>query len=118
MHPLAKTLDDLIQTITRALYQAPRRMKAKRPDYSDASASLIDLMLKKKPQLRPTDLGALISAMEAKSKDLRAQHGHVDGQILRGLERKLIDGNIYSRRYSEEKHQETLGELRETTEQG
>ena len=67
MHPLAKTRDDLIQTISRALYQPPRRMKVERPDFSDVFCELIDQMLKKKPQLRPSDLGALIAAMEAKS---------------------------------------------------
>ena len=42
-------------------------MKAERPDFSYEFCELIDQMLKKKPQLRPSDLGALIAAMEAKS---------------------------------------------------
>ena len=64
VHPLAKTQDDLIQTVSRALHQAPRRLKSERPDFSDAFCDLIDQMLKKKPQLRPSDLAALIATME------------------------------------------------------
>jgi serine/threonine protein kinase len=64
IHPLAKTQDDLIQTISRALHQPPRRLKNERPDFSDEFCDLIDQMLKKKPQLRPSDLTALIAAME------------------------------------------------------
>jgi serine/threonine protein kinase len=64
IHPLAKTQDDLIQTISRALHQPPRRLRNERPDYSDAFCDLIDQMLKKKPQLRPSDLAVLIADME------------------------------------------------------
>jgi len=64
MHPLAKTQDDLIQTISRALHQAPRRLRDERPDFSADLCDLIDQMLKKKPQLRPSDLAALIANME------------------------------------------------------
>jgi serine/threonine protein kinase len=65
MHPLAKTRDDLIQTISRALHQAPRRFRDERPDFSESFCDLVDQMLKKKPQLRPSDLNALIAEMEA-----------------------------------------------------
>lgn len=65
MHPLAKTRDDLIQTISRALHQPPRRFRDERPDFSESFCDLVDQMLKKKPQLRPSDLNALIAEMEA-----------------------------------------------------
>ena len=65
IHPLAKTHDDLIQTISRALHQPPRKLKTERPDFSDSFCELIDQMLKKRPMLRPSNLGALISEMEA-----------------------------------------------------
>lgn len=64
MHPLAKTADDLIQTISRALHQPPRQMKKERPDFSDAFCIRIDQMLKKKPMLRPSNIPALIAEME------------------------------------------------------
>ena len=65
MHPLAKTKDDLIQTVSRALHQAPRRLIDERPDFSELFCDLIDQMLKKKPQLRPSDLTGMIADMEA-----------------------------------------------------
>jgi len=65
IHPLAKTQDDLIQTISRALHQVPRRLSSERPDFSEPFCALIDQMLKKKPQLRPSDLTGLIADMEA-----------------------------------------------------
>jgi serine/threonine protein kinase len=55
MHPLARTRDDLIQTLSRALHQAPRLLKTERPDFSDDFCELIDQLLKKKPALRPSD---------------------------------------------------------------
>ncbi len=64
IHPLAKTQDDLIQTISRALHQPPRRMKEERTDFSKEFCDLIDQMLKKKPQLRPSNLSRLIQDME------------------------------------------------------
>jgi len=67
IHPLAKTKDDLIQTISRALHQPPRHLKNERPDFSQEFCDLIDQMLKKKPQLRPSNLQALMAEMEVKS---------------------------------------------------
>jgi serine/threonine protein kinase len=64
IHPLARTQDDLIQTISRALTQPPRALKTERPDFSDSFCRLVDQMLKKKPQLRPSNLPALIADME------------------------------------------------------
>jgi serine/threonine protein kinase len=63
-HPLAKTKDDLIQTVSRALRQPPRSLKKDRPDFSDSFCATIDQMLKKKPMLRPSDLWSLIAQME------------------------------------------------------
>lgn len=64
IHPLARTQDDLVQTVSRALHQPPRRMKSERPDFSGPFCDLIDQMLKKKPQLRPSNLAAMIADME------------------------------------------------------
>jgi serine/threonine protein kinase len=64
IHPLARAQDDLVQTISRALHQPPRHLKEERPDFMDSFCSLVDQMLKKKPMLRPSELAALIVAME------------------------------------------------------
>lgn len=64
IHPLARTLDDLIQTISRAIHQAPRSLKSERPDFNDTFCLRIDQMLKKKPMLRPSNLPILIREME------------------------------------------------------
>ena len=65
LHPLAKTHDDLIATISRALHQPPRPLKQDRPDFSDSFCARIDQMLKKKPLLRPYNLAELIADLEA-----------------------------------------------------
>jgi len=65
VHPLAKDQDDLMQTISRALHQEPRPLAELRPDLSEEFRELIDQMLKKKPALRPANLGILIHKMEA-----------------------------------------------------
>jgi serine/threonine protein kinase len=62
-HPLARSRDDLIQTISRAIRQAPRPMKERRPDFSEDFCASVDQMLKKSPSLRPANLDALISLM-------------------------------------------------------
>ncbi len=64
IHPLAETRDDLVRTISRAIHQPPRRLRAERQDFSEAFCDLIDQMLKKKPQLRPSDLKGLIAYLE------------------------------------------------------
>ena len=64
IHPLAETRDDLVRTISRALHQPPRHLHTERPDFSEAFCDLIDQMLKKKPQLRPSDLRGLIAYLE------------------------------------------------------
>jgi len=63
-HPLAKTWDDPIRTLSRAINQTPRSLKLDRPDFSDEFCELIDKFLKKTPALRPANLGALISELE------------------------------------------------------
>lgn len=67
IHPLAKTAEDLIQTVSRALYQPPRHLKNERPDFSAEFCGLIDQLLKKKPALRPSNLTGLIAKMEEAS---------------------------------------------------
>jgi len=64
LHPLAKTRDDLIATISRAIRQPPRPLKLDRPEFGDALCALVDQMLKKKPMLRPSNVAALIADME------------------------------------------------------
>ncbi|MBE3045356.1 hypothetical protein IMZ48_22965 [Candidatus Bathyarchaeota archaeon] len=64
IHPLARTRDDLIQTISRAVTQAPRNLKSERPDFGDIFCQLVAQMLKKKPMLRPSNLRTLIEEME------------------------------------------------------
>lgn len=63
-HPLAKTRDDLISTISRAIHQTPRPMQSVRPDFTGEFCALIDQTLKKKRILRPSNLAALIAKME------------------------------------------------------
>ena len=64
LHPLARTRDDLIQTLSRIAQQAPRALKAERPDFSDGFCRIIDQMLKKKPALRPANLDRLLHSIE------------------------------------------------------
>ena len=64
LHPLAKTRNDLITTISRAIRQPPRPLRTDRPEFSAAFCALVDQMLKKKPMLRPSNLAELIAAME------------------------------------------------------
>ena len=63
LHPLAKTRDDLIQTLSRIAQQPPRSLKTERPDFSDGFCNTIDQMLKKKPALRPANLDRLIASI-------------------------------------------------------
>ena len=64
LHPLARTHDDLVTTLSRAIRQPPRPMKQDRPDFSDSFCALVDQMLKKKPMLRPSNLTSIIAAVE------------------------------------------------------
>jgi len=63
-HPLARDQEDVIQTVTRAVNQAPPSLKAECADFSDEFCMMIDQMLKKKPALRPANLARLRTALE------------------------------------------------------
>jgi serine/threonine protein kinase len=66
IHPLAKTVDDFVQTISRIISQSPRALKAERPDFSDGFCDLIDRMLKKQPALRPNRLDRVLAFLQSK----------------------------------------------------
>jgi serine/threonine protein kinase len=63
-HPLAHTKDDLIQTVSRAIHQAPIPLRQLRADLSAEFCQVIDQMLKKKPALRPGNLAWLINTFQ------------------------------------------------------
>ena len=63
-HPLAKSEDDLFQTISRAVQETPRPLKQIRDDFGSDFCTLIDQLLKKKPALRPANLGQLITRLD------------------------------------------------------
>ena len=62
-HPLARTADDLVQTITRILHQEPRRLGNERQDLPAELSRLIDQMIKKNPALRPGNLKLLLKQL-------------------------------------------------------
>jgi len=62
-HPLARSQDDMMRTISRALHQPPTPMKQVRQDLSDFLCQTVDQMLKKKPALRPANLNLLITQL-------------------------------------------------------
>jgi serine/threonine protein kinase len=64
IHPLAKSADDLIRTISRIVSQTPRKLKDERPDFSDGFCELIDQTLKKTPALRPARLDAVLRRLQ------------------------------------------------------
>ena len=63
-HPLARDADDLMQTISRALRQAPKPLRRYRPNLPTEFCSLVDAMLKKRPALRPANLKTLFQRLE------------------------------------------------------
>jgi serine/threonine protein kinase len=63
-HPLAKSSDDMMRTISRALRQQPTPLKKHRPDLPDSFCSLVDGLLKKKPALRPANLEMLFQKLK------------------------------------------------------
>jgi serine/threonine protein kinase len=65
-HPLAGDKDDIFQTVSRAVTQAPASLKSERSDYSDEFCQMIDQMLKKKPALRPSNLMRLREFLEGR----------------------------------------------------
>lgn len=62
-HPLARTAEDLIQTITRILHQEPRRLGNERRDLPAELAGLVDQMIKKNPALRPGNFKLLLKQL-------------------------------------------------------
>jgi serine/threonine protein kinase len=62
-HPLARTADDLVRTITRILHQEPRRLANERPDLPVSLVSLIDQFNKKNPALRPGNLNLILQQL-------------------------------------------------------
>jgi serine/threonine protein kinase len=63
IHPLARTADDLVRTITRILHQEPRRLAKERPDLPVPLANLIDQFNKKNPALRPGNLNLILQQL-------------------------------------------------------
>jgi serine/threonine protein kinase len=63
IHPLARTADDLVQTITRILRQEPRRLAKERADLPVSLTNLIDQFNKKNPALRPGNLNLLLQQL-------------------------------------------------------
>jgi hypothetical protein len=63
IHPLAKTHDDLVETLSRIATQAPRSLKKEHPDFSAGFCHLIDQALKKKPALRLANLRRILDQL-------------------------------------------------------
>jgi len=59
-HPLAKDFEDPMMTVTRAVKEIPKSLKALRPDLSKDFCDLIDTLLNKVPALRPGNLQMLM----------------------------------------------------------
>ena len=64
-HPVAHNSDDRIHTVTRALFDPPKKLNVLRPDYSPALCQLINQLLNKRPALRPASIDHLIQSMES-----------------------------------------------------
>jgi serine/threonine protein kinase len=62
-HPLARTADDMVRTITRILHQEPRRLSNERTDLPLQLTNLIDQLNKKNPALRPGNLNLLLQQL-------------------------------------------------------
>ncbi len=63
-HPLAKSGDDLINTISRAVREPPKQLKNFRNGFNSGFCKLIDQLLKKKPALRPANIKQLIKSLD------------------------------------------------------
>lgn len=63
-HPLAKSKDDLIATLSRIVRESPKSLGEYRADLSPFFISTIDQMLKKIPALRPSNINMLINKLE------------------------------------------------------
>lgn len=64
-HPYAKSHDDPLTTISRAINEPPKPLKSFRADLSDDFCQTIDQLLRKKPALRPGNMSRLMAIMEA-----------------------------------------------------
>ncbi len=64
IHPLARSIDDPVDTISQAINMPPRMLKDEKPDYGTAFCNLVNQMLKKQPMLRPSNIDALIEQVE------------------------------------------------------
>ncbi len=60
-HPLARSLDNTMQTMSRILRMEPKKLRLCRPDFSPAFGALVDQLMKKNPILRGTLEGTLKS---------------------------------------------------------
>lgn len=63
-HPLAKSRDDLIATLSRIVRESPKSLGEYRADLSPFFIGTIDQMLKKIPALRPSNINMLIDKLE------------------------------------------------------
>lgn len=63
-HPLARSRDDLLTTLSRIVREVPKPLGQFRPDLSEGLRAAVDRMIKKMPALRPNNLPALIRQME------------------------------------------------------
>lgn len=64
-HPVARNSDDVMQTVTRAMMEPPKKLIHLRPDFSPEFCKLINQLLNKRPALRPANLDQLIKQMNA-----------------------------------------------------
>ena len=64
MHPLSRTSDNIIQTLSRVVHETPVPLQNYRSDLSLEFCSMINQLLKKKPALRPANIKTLIARME------------------------------------------------------
>ena len=63
-HPLARSRDDLLTTLSRIAKETPKALKDFRPDLAPWFCQTVDRMLKKLPALRPANLDPLIARLE------------------------------------------------------
>jgi len=62
-HPLSKSKDDLIATLSRIIQESPKSLREYRNDLSPFIIGTIDQMLKKIPALRPSNINLLIDKL-------------------------------------------------------
>jgi serine/threonine protein kinase len=65
-HPLQRSPEDLLKTLSRILREPPKPLRDLRPDLSPFFLQTIDRMLKKLPALRPSNLSSLIQQLQNK----------------------------------------------------